>query len=720
MRKRPSSARSTRPAVPRPGPPRARTEEGAARAWWIALALLFVAALVWRLLYVRRLDASPFGASPVSDARLYWEWAGEILRGGPIGTQPFFLAPLYPYALSMLRAVTGDSMGAVRIIQAVWGAAAVVLLADAARRLGRPAIGVVVGVLVAFYEQAVFFDGLLLTESLLFALEALLLWLVARRDWSAARPLGFALVGALIGLIAEGRAAHVLLVVPALAVLVPAGASAWPVRLARAGGLLAGLALVVAPVALRNRVIAGGEWIPFTYSLGYNLYVGNHPGAQGVFATVTGARAFGAAGPAEGGTALDGRAYLREVEGLRLTAAQSSAEWSRRAVDWMRENPGGAAALTMRRLALMWNRREFPQVEFADEFRAVAGPLGLPWLGGFALLGALGLGGLLLARGAGPGAAFAAGYVLAISLGIVPFFVTDRFRHHLVPGLALLAAVLLARAWQAWRGRALGQTLRVGVAAALGLVVVCLPAPGPSREAAAWRTATSLGGRWLERGRTDLAATEFEKALALESAGLRGLDDPAMAPERAALYFNHAVAMRRLDRPEEAARGCERALAVAPDHVDAAYTLAGIHWAAGRAAAAESLEARLEGMPGGAGRAHASRAWRADASGDRARAESLFVLASRASPEFEDAWGQLIRIRAQSRRLAEAEATLEDARRAGLSPVPLAVYQALLAALRGDRTTAERALASLPPGGPPGDPNLADLVAFTRRLLERR
>lgn len=696
------------------------TRGASPRAWWAALAPLFAAALLWRLAYLRRLDGSILGAAPVSDARLYWEWAGEILRHGPLGAQPFFLAPLYPYALALIRGVTGDSMGAARAVQAVWGAAAVALLADAARRLGGAAIGLVLGVLVAFYGQAVFFDGLLLTESLMFALEALLIWVVVRRDWAAARPFAIAPLGMLIGAIAEGRAAHVLLIVPALLALVPAGVATWRGRLARAGALAAGLALVAAPVAVRNRVVTG-EWIPSTYSLGYNLYVGNHPGAEGVFATVTGARAWGGTGgSAEGGTVLDGRAWLRSVDGLSLTPAQSSAEWSRRARQWMSGHPGRAAGLALRKLGLMWNRREYPQVEFADEFNSMAGPLGLPWLGGFAALGALGLGGLVLARGAGPGAVFAAGYVLAISLGIVPFFVTDRFRHHLVPGIVPLAALLLARTRQAWRGRAVAQALRVGMAAAFGLVVVNLPAPGPTPEAAAWRTAAGLGARWLGRGRPDLAAAQFEKALALESAGLRGLEGPAMAPERAALYFDHAVAMRRLDRPREAERGFERTLEVAPDHVDAAYALAGLYAETGRPAAAESLEARMSAMPGGAGRAHASRAWRAVASGDPARAESLFVLASRESPELEEAWGQLIRIRAQSGRLAEAAATLEEAERAGLSPVPAAVYGALLAALRGDRAEAERRLASLPPGGPSGDPNLAGLVGFTRRLLERR
>src|SRR5207247_1262793 len=46
--------------------------------------------------------------------------------------------------------------------------------------------------------------------------------------------------------------------------------------------LFLGLALVIAPVTLRNRLL-GGEWVLVTHSGGINFYLGNGPGAEGTF-----------------------------------------------------------------------------------------------------------------------------------------------------------------------------------------------------------------------------------------------------------------------------------------------------------------------------------------------------------------------------------------------------------------------------------------------------
>src|SRR5689334_18264480 len=144
--------------------PRARP--GTERLWPFALGALFLIALGWRLSYLGRLANTPFESSLTVDARIYWDWAGYLLRHGPIGKNPFFLGPLYPYALALLRGVLGDSIHRVLIAQAIGGAAAVTLIADATRRLTRPALGLAVGVVLAFHRTAVFFDGLPLMESL--------------------------------------------------------------------------------------------------------------------------------------------------------------------------------------------------------------------------------------------------------------------------------------------------------------------------------------------------------------------------------------------------------------------------------------------------------------------------------------------------------------------------------------------------------------------------
>ena len=142
-----------------------------ARAWPLYLAALFVVAFLWRLAYLNRLDHSVLAGSLTLDSGIYWKWADFQRSHGLAGSHPFFLGPLYPYVLAGVRALVGDSIPAVLRVQALWGAAATTLIAGAAGRLTRPAIGAIVGLLICFYEMAVYFDGLILMESLLFFLE---------------------------------------------------------------------------------------------------------------------------------------------------------------------------------------------------------------------------------------------------------------------------------------------------------------------------------------------------------------------------------------------------------------------------------------------------------------------------------------------------------------------------------------------------------------------
>jgi len=242
--------------------------------WTLALGALFGLAVGGAPLYLARLGRTPLADSLFLDSRLYWNWAAFLMQHGPIGKNAFFFGPLYPYALWPIRAAFGDSIQPVLVIQAIGGATAAVLLADAARRLTRPSIGLAIGVVAALYGMSVFFDGLVLMESLLFLLESLLLRVIVRARWPERRKGMYLAVGLLIGLIAEGRASSAVLLVAAAWLLVRGKGEPWSVALRRAAVLGLGFALVTAPVAVRNRAVSG-EWIAFTYNLGYYLYVGN-------------------------------------------------------------------------------------------------------------------------------------------------------------------------------------------------------------------------------------------------------------------------------------------------------------------------------------------------------------------------------------------------------------------------------------------------------------
>ena len=114
--------------------------------------------------------------------------------------------------------------------------------------------------------------------------------------------------------------------------------------------LAAGLAVAVAPLAIRNAAVAH-EFAVTSSQGGLNLYIGNNASATGQYAAVPGVRA-NMAGQAE-----DTRTIAEAAADRPLTDGQVSAHFTGLAIDWIRSHPGDAAALLLRKLALTFNAR---------------------------------------------------------------------------------------------------------------------------------------------------------------------------------------------------------------------------------------------------------------------------------------------------------------------------------------------------------------------------
>jgi tetratricopeptide (TPR) repeat protein len=690
-----------------------------ARHWGWVLAALFTLAFAWRLAYLQRLAGSPMADVMQGDERDYWEWATHLLGNGFRGSNPFYQGPLYPYALALVRAVAGSEPVVVFRCQAALGALAVVLLADAARRLTRPAIALGLGVVLALYEMSVLFDGLVLTESLLFGLEALLVWTWVRAARSGSSVRTAVVLALLTGAIAQGRATGALLLIPGAWIAARTGEGGARSARIRVATLAAVFALTVLPGLLWNWSRTR-EVIPFTYNLGYNLYVGANPEANGGWVPVTeGDRpAAVPADRADGGVAGDGREYLRRVRHLELTPAASSAWWAAQAADFARREPLVTLALAGRKLLLMWNRSETPQLEYAALFRRFAGPLGLPWVGTFAFLGTLGLAGLLLARGTGPAIPALRMYVLLVTASVLPFFATDRYRFHLVPGVALLGALAvdtaIARA-RAGGARGLrGPVLAFGAAA----VFVALPVRDRDEREDAWRAARDLGMRWLQHGQPARAAREFEHALELQRAfGLDRHPGVTATTARARLDYDYGVALHRLGRDDESLRWLAAAAAEDPDNASYVRTLADAYLVNGREREGDSLLRRVGGLVGGEGEMLISRGWQAARADRMDSAEVYFRRAVSIDDRLFGGWAALIRVQVERRDYAAARASLERARALRMPAPTLLAHEALVDAAVGDSAGARRALAAIPPEALAGDRLLQTVVAIARERL---
>jgi len=518
-------------------------------------------ALALRLAHWVAVRRASFIGAPVMDSWEYDRWAREIAGGDWLGhgRGVFFQAPLYPYLLAILYKLVGPRLDAAYLAQIGLAVAGCYALYRAGRTMAGEQAGLAAAALAAVYGPFLFYDVQLLKESLAVTAVCFLLWAMA---WAAAgaglvAPAGarrgtagrWFLVGLLLGILALLRE-NALLVVPFLVPLAWSGgrrgaAGAGPGR--RAAAFLAGVALALAPVALRNGLV-GGDYLPTTSQGGVNFFIGNNPRADGTYRPIV---------PGKQIPELEQREPARiaaQVLGRPVTPAGVSRFWLHRALAWARSHPGDFLRLTMRKLGLFWSWYEWPDAVDYYYLRGLSPVYRLPLLefGGVTLLAALGLG--FLGGGRGRRLAPALVFAGAWMVSTVAFFLFARYRLPAVPALLLLAALpvaALAEAVSAWRRERTAATA---------------PHPAASHAASSEEEAPDLG-RTAGRRRSRPADSAMRAAgLALAVAAAFAVPRlVAFEPRLDLVHYNLGRLAEERGDPALAGRHYQAALAAAPD-----------------------------------------------------------------------------------------------------------------------------------------------------------
>lgn len=533
------------------------------RAAWAAVFLL---ALALRLAYLAEWRDTLLFSTPVGDARAYLEWARAIAGGDWFGREVFYQAPLYPYFLAVVLRATGSETWGPRLVQALLGSLACVLLGRAAERFLGRAAGLAAGIGLALYAPAIYFDGLIQKPALdSFLLSALLLLLSGVvTPPGVGRALG---AGALLGLLGLSRE-NALVLAPLLAVWLAAfPGAASPLRRALAPLALGlGLALVLAPVGLRNQAL-GGRFLVTTSQLGPNLWIGNHPGATGRYEPLR---------PGRGSARYereDARALAVEALGRELTPAEVSDYWRDRALAYVRAQPLDWLRQLARKVFLALNARELPDTEGIEAYTEESLLLrALFWPMNFGVLAPLAVVGALARRREWRRLWLLPATALALVASVALFFVFARYRHALVPVLMPLSAAGALALWDAARS---GKRARAAAGLALAGLAAAVVSNWPLGDARnPGMTHLSVGGELLQAGRLAEAQTEFEAAV-------------ARMPGSGLAHSRLADALRAGGENARALVGYERAIALSPQLADAHAGRGIVLDALGRAQAAE-------------------------------------------------------------------------------------------------------------------------------------
>jgi len=512
-----SRAVKPRPHAARPVP--SRTLPG--------LGVVLALAMGLRIANLADISSSPFFSRPVIDGQAYDAW-GMAIVAGKAPAQPFYQDPLYPYFLALIYSVFGHSYWAVYLTQLALAAVFLLLVYDTTRRLFEWRAGVAAAAVAALYKPLLFYESQIEKTALAVFLTALFLWLFVRtlnhKPQAAGHKsgLGFAswpfACGIALGLVALTRA-NTLLFAPLLPLALALGpqVKTKKLRITVAGFSLLGVLLVVAPVSVRNSVLAR-EFTLTTTQAGQNLYIGNSPyNTTGQYQAPPWVR------PNPTYEQNDFVEYANKTAGKTLSYSGVSRFYIRAAFEWARTHGRAFFKLLWRKAVLYFNNYEVPDNQDMYFFSRYSWVLRLPLLS-FGIVFGLGLAAMILAT-RGLSRLSLVIFFFGYAASVILFFVFSRYRIPALPALLPFAGAMPIWLADSLRSRPLPRAARPGLSSRLagGLALILAafaltlyPVHHGTGTSEAVQGIGNLATSYYQEGDTAQAIATFEEALRIQ------------------------------------------------------------------------------------------------------------------------------------------------------------------------------------------------------------
>ncbi|MFA5265598.1 MAG: tetratricopeptide repeat protein [Opitutaceae bacterium] len=423
--------------------------------WFLAAILAFAVCLPWlHLHFIQRMPA--FGV-PVMDSLDYVRTAEGMLDPGA-SPEPFYHSPLYAGCVAFVFRIFGHSLEAVLWLQIALHAATTLLMYALGRKLFGRNVGRMAG-LICLYGPIVFFNTEILNVALILFLNVFGLLLVVEA-WEAPGSLRWAAAGIVLGLAVLARA-DVLVFVLMLPGAILLGQRAFPfrTRLRHAGFAVAGTAILLLAIGLRNRSV-DGRFAMLPGNGGMNFYQGNNP----EYKTTIGIRI----------ASWHKLAHMPLAEGVgtEMNELGHGPFYYAKAFRYIKERTGDWLGCVSYKIRVLANGYELPETfdvytsaRYSPILRALAWKLG-PFYFPFGLMLPVAVWGAWIAR-KNRTAWWCLAYLGAMSVSLLVYWNSTRYRLGIVPVLLLWAA--LAAQWF-WRQLREGNWL----ALASGTLVVIL------------------------------------------------------------------------------------------------------------------------------------------------------------------------------------------------------------------------------------------------------
>jgi len=249
-----------------------------------SLILVLLAALVIRILYLMIYSNMPDWTMLTVDNYYHQNWAENIASGNIWGDTSYFRAPLYVYALAILYTVFGTSLWVARIFGLVIGIVSIILTFQISRKLFSQRVGVIAAGIQAVFPIVIYFESELLLDAFFmllmqFSLYRFILWFEDDNKKNCF------VLGLSLGLASLARPITLAFILPILLISLLKRSAEFRQQLFQIMIIVAGLAVVVLPITIRNLII-GKEFVLIAAQGGINFYIGNNASADGMSASL--------------------------------------------------------------------------------------------------------------------------------------------------------------------------------------------------------------------------------------------------------------------------------------------------------------------------------------------------------------------------------------------------------------------------------------------------
>ena len=632
----------------------------------LLLSLLLFSAAVRMFFYIQIRDTD-LVAVPLLDSETYHDWAARLVAGDWGWNETYWMGPLYPHFLALIYLGSRVGSQAALIIQLGMSLLNVWLVFRFVRDLlpeEKNWAPLLATTLFAFYGAPVFYAGNLLMVTLVTTLY-LLTGLQTIRAVREPSLKNWLVLGLIIGLTGLARG-NVLLLLVTLPVLLWKTAPGPSPRWKNIAALVLGGVLMLAPVTLRNLIVAH-DFVLLTSNGGVNLLIGQQHDYKGIFAPVM------EEAQAEFDPSME--TTLERELGRDLKGSEVSRILTRRAWRQFRDNLGAMPLHYARKAYRFWNGYELPQIVSYDYWKTQFSAL---WVlpVPFVLLSAFGLLGFRFLPG--PSRWIMLVLIGSYFLSLLPFFPTSRYRQPIAPLLAINAAVFVLALV---RGRA---NRGLWVPVAVVMILALLPRwASLDRAEVYWQVhlheasraskrgdlaRTLAKGRQAEEVRPGLADTPFHLSLYLEDLGAH--DDALAAlelartryPEGRLIPYRIGRNYEQMEHYNEALAAYEQASFLDPDWAYP-YLRGGLvmNLQGRKARALDLMEKAYERSPGSF-QVRSNLASLYAENGQSDRAVAILQDLTRDYPLYVNGWFNLALASHQAGEPAEAVAALDRAR----------------------------------------------------------